>query len=144
MTGSAPSSTSRTSRRDRHAEAGAGAGAALGVADAGPRPLGAGVISSATSFDEALLAGLVALCDGRPDVLAHAVWARGPGSPLLPLAVLCGAGALERDGAAEGPVASVIAPLGVAAERLRGSAPPTDGTVRQGRTPRSQPGGREP
>jgi hypothetical protein len=211
--------------RDRQAESGAGASNALGVSDAGPRPVGADAISTATSFDKALLAGLVALCDGRTDVLAHAVWARGPTSPLLPLAVLCGAdalehaalgaalvlasppgteltravlsrgravwtpatprlaigttpprsgdlvafgvrsgagfpvlvrsqpaaviellcfGQLERDEAAEAAVACVITLLGVAAERLWRSAPPTDGAVRQGRTPRSHREGREP
>lgn len=46
------------------------------------------------SFDEALRAGLVALCHLQPHLLAHAVRATEPRSPLRPLGVLCGEEAL--------------------------------------------------
>lgn len=47
-------------------------------------------IVDAGSFDDALRAGLVALCHQRPHLLAHAVRATEPRSPLRPFGVLCG------------------------------------------------------
>jgi hypothetical protein len=73
------------------------------------------VIGDAESFDEAVCAGLETLCWQRPNVLAHAVRAVEPRSPLRPLGVLCGEEALA------------FATLGSALFRLR---PPGTGLTR--------------
>ena len=46
-------------------------------------------------FDQALQAGLVALCQEHPDLLTHAVRAPAPRSPLRPFGVLCGEDAVR-------------------------------------------------
>jgi hypothetical protein len=73
------------------------------------------IVVDAGSFDDALQAGLVALCHQRPYLLAHAVRATEPRSPLRPLGVLCGEEALG------------YAMLGIALFRL---APPGTGLTR--------------
>lgn len=73
------------------------------------------IATEAGSFDEALRIGLAALCDQRPHLLAHAVRAVEPRSPLRALGVLCGEEALGH------------AALGSALFRLR---PPGTGLTR--------------
>jgi hypothetical protein len=67
------------------------------------------------SFDDALRAGLVAVCHGHSHLLAHAVRATEPRGPLRPLGTFCGEASLE------------YAALGNALFRL---APPGTGLTR--------------
>ncbi len=64
-------------------------------------------IETAASFDSALAAACLQLCEGRPDLLAHAMWSREEGEPLRPLGKLFGDEAINY-----GTLASAIFRLG--------------------------------
>jgi len=73
------------------------------------------VIAAAATLDEAHRAALLALCAGRSDLLAHAVRAVEPKSPLRPLGMLCGEDAMAY--AALGSALSRLDPPGTGLTR---------------------------
>ncbi len=47
-------------------------------------------VTNARSFPDAVRAACLRFCEGRPDLLAHAVWSPASGQPLQPLGTLFG------------------------------------------------------
>lgn len=74
-------------------------------------------IAQAPSFHAALSAACLELCEGRPDLLAHAMWAPTEGVPLAPLGKLFGEEALNH-----GELASALFRLGHEGTALTASA----------------------
>ena len=64
-------------------------------------------ISQAPSFHAALSAACLELCEGRPDLLAHALWSPREGVPLAPLGKLFGEEAMNH-----GELASALYRIG--------------------------------
>lgn len=52
-------------------------------------------LANARSFPDAVRAACLKFCEGRPDLLAHAVWSPAVGQPLQPLGVLFGEEAIN-------------------------------------------------
>jgi hypothetical protein len=52
-------------------------------------------VANARSFPDALRAACLRLCEGRPDLLVHAVWSPTVGQPLQPLGTLFGEEAIN-------------------------------------------------
>lgn len=52
-------------------------------------------IAAARAFPDAVRAACLQFCEGRPDLLAHALWSPSAGQPLLPLGTLYGDEAVD-------------------------------------------------
>ncbi len=90
-------------------------------------------IVRAPTLRDAVAAACLELCEGRPDLLAHALYASAPGEPLSPLGKLFG-----EDAISHGELASALFRLGgdgtyLTAAALRTGAPVwTDSIPRRG------------